>query len=294
MLILALLLAQCPPPTGSVTITAGAGSPDISGVNKPLVSWNITCPPQSAACPNVPSANLTSLRTEFAAQPTERYAQGSGFQGASGTGPLPGFGDVVNGGHFQFSALAECNNVGSFVRLTSAPVVFKPVLVGTFFFVSERDGSDAIVGTFPANEIPVGKRVELRAPFEVWLAANEAVEVRVEGAGVSWSKSYSFPTRPSSASAATTAMRDDPAARFTFSQPGPVTVSMTLAGVKSNDAVFTVVNASGSSGGGSGSGGGGGASSTGGGGGGTAGGCVAAPGLLPLLALVLWRRRQRG
>lgn len=292
MLLIALLLSQCPPPTGTVTINAGAGSPDLNGVNKPLVAWNVVCPQQGGSCPNVPNVTLSLLRTEFAAAPTETYAQGTGFSGASGTGPLPGFGDVVSSGNVQFSALVECNNPGSSVRLTSAPVVFKPTLSGTFFFVSERDGSDAIIGTFPQDAIPVGRRVELRPPFEVNLAPNEPALVRVEGGGVTWSKSYSFPTRPS-ANAVTTAMRDDPTARFTFLQPGPVAVSLSLAGVKSNDAVFTVVGAGAGGGGGSSGTGGGSGGSGATGGGGMTGGCTTAPALLPVLLALWWRRRAK-
>lgn len=297
MLLLSLLLAQCPPPTGTLTITPEAGATDLNGVRKPLVVWNIVCPAQGGACPNVPAVTLSGLRTEFAAQPSEAYAQGTGFAGASGTGPLPGFGDAVGGGNFQFSALVDCNNPGSFVRLTSPAVVFKPVLVSSSFFVSERDANDGIIGIFDATGIPVGKRVELRPAFEVALAPNEAAQVRVEGAGVSWSKSYSFPTRPS-ANAVTLAVRDDPTARFVFSTPGPVAFSVSVAGVKSTDAVFTVVSANtGGGGGGSNASGGGGAGTAGGGGGGGAsqGGCsaVAWPWPLLTLALGLARRSRR-
>ncbi|MBL8957168.1 MAG: hypothetical protein JNK82_40720 [Myxococcaceae bacterium] len=285
-----LVAAQCPPPTATVTIVPEAGATDLNGYKLPRVTWSVTCPPQSASCPNVPSANLSLLRTEFAADPSELLGQGTGFSGASGEGPLPGQSSSLIGANLQFSALAECNNPGSALRVSSAPVVFAPTLNKDALFVAERDASDALVGTFPADAIPAGRKVELRPSFGLELAPNEQVTVRVQGPGVDWSKQYSFPSRARSSEVGV-AFRDDSTARFTFTGAGTATVTMELAGVRSAAASFTVV-AGGTGGGSGGTGGGSAGNGTGGGGAPQGGGCSATPGLFTLLAALTLAGRR--
>lgn len=282
---LALLsIAQCPPATATLTIVPQGGATDVNGNKLPRVTWSVVCAPQSASCPNVPTAALGDLRTEFVAAPTELLGSGTGFSGATGEGPLPGQSSVVVGAHVQFTTLVSCNNPGSDVRVKSAAVAFAPTLnVGTPF-VSERGSDDSVVGTFPPDMIPAGRKVELRPSFGLELAPNESVTVRVTGPGVDWSKAYSFPARARSSEVGV-AFRDDPTARYTFTGPGTAKVSMELAGAKSADAVFTVVA------GGAGGGAGGGSGGSGGSGGGTpGGGCASAPGLCMLLAALTLRR----
>lgn len=289
-----VFLQQCPPPTVTLTINPGAGAVDINGNHLPRVSWVVNCPAQGGSCPNVPAANLADLRTEFAAMPSERLGFGTGFQGASGEGPLPGLSSYVMGAHVQFSALVECNNPGSAVRATSAPVVFAPTLNVGAPVVMTRAADDSITGLAPPQEIPLNTRVELRPSFAVVLAPNESATVRVQGAGVDWSKTYSFPDRRN-ADALSAAVTNDPAARFTFTQPGTVSMTVELAGVRSVPATFTVVSGGGSTGGGTGGGstggGTGGNTGAGGGGGMPSGGCSSAPGLVLLAALAFLRRR---
>lgn len=294
--ILALIaLSQCPPPTGTLTIVPNAGTADANGNKLPRVTWSVSCPPQSTSCPNTPSASLGDLRTEFAAMPSERLGNGTGFSGATGEGPLPGQSSAVIGAHLQFSALVECNNPGSSVRLTSAPVAFAPVLNVGAPLAFERSEADSPVGVFPFDAIPAARRVELRPSFGLELAPNEAVTVRVKGPGVDWSKAYTFANRARSTDVQV-AFRDDPTARFTFTGPGPATVSMELAGARSVDATYTIVaGGAGGGAGGSGGGSGGGTGASGGGGSAPRGGCSTAPGLCLAVAVltVLGRRSAR-
>jgi hypothetical protein len=287
--LLALWLQQCPPPSASLTINPGVGAVDLNGNALPQVSWAVTCPPRGASCPNEPSVNLSELRTEFAAMPSERLGSGTGFAGASGTGPLPGLSAVVVGANVQFSALVECNNPGSFARVVSAPVVFAPVLATLAPLATTRDAADQITGFVQPDSIPVGFRVALDAPFSVELATDEPALVRVQGAGVDWSKTYRFPERRS-ADAVMQAVKADAEARFVFTQPGAVAMTVELAGVRSKAATFAVVAGSSTGGGG------GGAGMTGGGGGADTSpqlGCTTAHGGLLLGALALVGRRRR-
>jgi hypothetical protein len=286
--LLALMLQQCPPPTATLTINPGAGPADLNGNALPRVSWAVSCPPQSATCPNVPTASLADLRTEFAAVPGERLGSGSGFSGASGEGPVPGLSSVLSGANVQFSALVDCNNPGSFARVTSAPVVFAPVLATSgSLLVTTRDANDQITGVAQPNAIPVGQRVALNAPFAVELATDEPATVRVQGAGVDWVRAYRFSPRRN-ADAVVQELQRDPAARFVFTQPGTVAMTVELAGARSREATFTVV---------SGAGGGSGGGSAGTGGGSSPPmelGCNAGGGVLLLGMLALFRRRFGG
>lgn len=285
-LIILVAISQCPPPAVTLTIAPNAGSMDANGNRLPRVSWSVQCPPQSAVCPNVPTASLSLLRTEFAASPAETLGQGTGFQGPTGEGPLPGMSSSVVGANVQFSALAECNNAGSSGRFRSAPVVFAPTLSPNSRFVAERDAAGAVVGVQNADAIPVDVPVQLRGGFEVVLAPNEVATVRVSGAGVDFSKAYSFPDRRS-ATAVMQAYIADPSAQVRFASPGPVRMWVELAGVKSVEAAFTVLAANGAGGGS-----GGGAGAAGGGGGGPTQGCSSSGAPLVGALAMLWLRRR--
>ncbi|MDP3154682.1 MAG: hypothetical protein Q8N23_18530 [Archangium sp.] len=288
-----LLSAQCPPATGTLTIDP-LGPTNSLGQRLPLVRWTISCPPQNPpSCPNVPSAALGDLRTEFAADPTsaERVGQGTGSSGASGEGPLPGLSQTLFGANVQFSALVSCNNRGSDVRLVSAAVVFAPTLNANSRSALLRNGV-SIIGPAEPDRLAIGQPVFLSASFEVLPALTEDVTVRVEGAGVSFSKAYRREAGGGK-DAIVAAYRRDPQANVTPTSAGTVKLWLEFAGIRSAEAVFTV-----STGGTSGGGAGGGIGAGGGGAGAgevPAGGCRAVPGaeLMLLTAAGALRRRRR-
>lgn len=299
-LTLAALLTQCPPPTGTLTIVPGAGMTNSLGQTLPLVRWAITCPPQGGACPNATRLTLGDIRTEFAANPTERplVGSGTGYPDATlGEGVLPGLSQTLVGANVQVSVLAGCNNRGSEARLTSAPVAFAATLVSADSrSVLLRTGT-SVTDTRPFDQVPVGAAVHLTAGFEVLPSTTEDVTVRIEGAGITFSRAYRRTS--SGADSVMRAYRDDATANVTATATGPIRLWLEYAGTRSPEALFTAVPA-GSTGAGGGTaqtGGGAGSLSGGTAGGATMprGGCSSMPGLLPLLAAwVLATRRRRG
>jgi hypothetical protein len=292
--VLSFVVGQCPPPTGTFTIVPGAGPADALGRRTPRVQWALTCPPQSSQCPNTPTVSIVQVHTELAAEPTTRVASGTGYNApmATGDGVLPGFGDIVYGVNVQVSALVECNNRGSSARLTSAPVVLPPVVDPSIRNAFLRTGT-AITGFADADQVPVGRSVHLTGSFAVLPAPSEEVVVRIEGAGVSFSKAYRRPANGNAEAVIMASYRGDPMANVTPTSPGPMRLWLEFLGTRSPELIFTAVT-------GSGGGGGAGGGESGAGGGSASGGttsmspgCSTSAGLGPLLALLLVRRRSR-
>jgi len=180
------------------------------------------------------------------------------------------------------SATCFCGNItgeGGYIDLTS-PTVHVPPFVNVL-----------------ANPVTVGQN-----PLIILNAApvgSETVDVHVSGGGVDYSHSYTaadFMTETSGNVNTKTHAVD-----VTFTTAGMVTITASVTGGPMSTQTFAVVGA-GAGGGGGGSSTGGGSSSGGGagtgggsgtGGGGQGGGCAAAPGLLPLAAMLWLRRRAR-
>lgn len=309
--LVAVALSQtCPAPEAGSTVAIVPDAGALVGTTRmPLVRWSIVCPPRPAGCTNAAELGLADIRTEYAADATLRplLASGTGYPTptAVGEGPLPGYQQTLTGGNVAVSVLANCFSNGGSLRVRSAPVVVAAQFTTGLDDRLARvlDASGSVTNLLDADQLPVGQAVHLGAPFSVTPAPTEPVTIRIQGAGIDFTRSYTLPLAELGRADRVSAnlYGRDFSAMVTPSAPGVIRFWVEFAGSRSAEKTFTAV-ASGASGGGGGSASGGGSGATGGGTSATGGGntmntgCSASGVMLPflMLGLVLRRRATSG
>lgn len=302
---------------GDDTGWAGGASPEFAA-QRLSVSANFTCAATGTSCTGSPrwggtvwlafagahDATIGVERTQRDAGCSPDLSLATTLDGTGGTmtclfnGVMGGMHGVVGAqsGCYSSGATSLSNEVFSTQEFTTPPGMQEPDFIVAVSFKKKSD-APVIHGSPTDKTVPVGVPFRL-AGAHVTPAGTDVVTFRIEGAGASFSRSYSADPNspPRDLGYAWFQDTDDTSASYvTLTQPGSFQYWVELNGVKSKVLTFTAVTWLDGNPPASGAGGGSGANT--GGGSGSSGdaprsGCSSVGGALMLGALALLRRRR--